>query len=673
MHMDRVSVAISAIPNTGKTTLFNQLTGSNQSVGNWPGVTVSKKQGHLRLDGIEVTLVDLPGTYSISPASEEERVVRRYLLETPPKLILNVLDARNLYRGLGLTLQLAMSGIPMVVAVNMMDEARKQGLDIDLEILSEHLGAPVVGIVARTGEGLERLRETLLQTLRARPRSMHPPHVSLPPVLEQNIMELARKVGTTHTMPEINDTFVAVRLMEGGAVTEELVRRKPALKEVADDAKYRRSLVEKALGADLHTTCAQCRFNAAKGLVLETTHNAPQVSDRLTGQIDQFLLHRWLGLPLFFVIMFALFQGIYALGTPLQDWVSAGFEGLQGSLRPWALAHLPGWLVEFSVDGLLQGVGVVVTFLPIIVLFFVFMSLIEDSGYMARAAFLMDRFMHLLKLDGKAFINILLGYGCNVPAVMGTRILASRHNRLLTLLLIPFSLCSARLQVFLFLASILFAPRIAPLVVFGLYLGSFVAVVLTGLVLRLSRFGGDPEPFIMEMPPYRFPLWRSVGLRAWQEVKEFLYRAATLIVTGVVIVWLLTHFPPGATAGGPETFAGRIGMALDPLFDPIGIHWRETVTLIFGFIAKEVVIGAMAVVYGAGDLATHVAAAITPLQGLSFMVFILLYTPCVATIGAIRAESRSWRIALLSIAIGLTLAWTASFVVYQGGRMLGYA
>lgn len=298
----------------------------------------------------------------------------------------------------------------------------------------------------------------------------------------------------------------------------------------------------------------------------------------------------------------------------------------------------------------------------------------EDSGYMARAAFLMDRTMHLLRLDGKAFINLVLGFGCNVPAVMGTRIQAARQGRIVSMLLIPFSLCSARLQVFLFLASVLFLPSTAAWVLFGLYLTSFGAIVLVGLLLRPFRFGGKPEPFILELPPFRLPAARVVAMRVWQELSAFLRRAASLIVAGVVVVWFLTHFPLDAPPGSEATLAGRIGQALEFLLAPVGIQWRETVALFFGFIAKEIVVGAMAVIYAAGDaLPQAVASHISPLRGVSLMVFTLLYTPCVATVATIWAESRSWRITLLSITLGLMMAWGASFVVYQGGLLLGFS
>jgi ferrous iron transport protein B len=678
--MAELAIAIAAIPNTGKTTLFNRLTGANQTVGNWAGVTVEKKVGRFRLDEYEVELTDLPGAYSITPSSIEERVVRDYLLGTPPDLLLNVVDVGNLYRGLGLTLQLAMTGIPMVLAVNMMDEARRKGLEVDVEALSEHLGIPAVPVVARTGEGISQLEQAMVDTVKGR-RSPRPPHLSCPPVLEQAIADLARDIEARarpdkHTKPGrgngLGGQFVAMRLLEGGGSARRVIKSRPLLADLTANAGRARAHVEQALDERLPVTCARCRFNAARGLVQEVTHRPAGEPPSATRRIDDFVLHPWLGLPLFLLVMLLMFQGVYTLGAPLQDWLGTGVAAVQEVLRGGAEAL--GWaplLIDFLIDGLVEGVGVVASFFPIIVLFFVFLSLIEDSGYMARAAFLMDRVMHVLRLDGKAFVSIVLGFGCNVPAVMGTRILSSRHNRVLTMLLVPFSLCSARLQVFLFLAGILFAPTVAGWVIFGLYFASFFAIVLIGLMLRPFRIGGRPEPFIMELPPYRLPVPRVVALRAWQEVREFLYRAATLIVLGVVAVWFLTHFPLGVPIS--ETLAGRLGGALEPIFDPLGIHWRETVALIFGVIAKEIVVGAMAVIYSAGpDLAARLAADITPLQGLSFMVFTLLYTPCIATVAAIRAESASWKVTLLSLSLSIGSAWVASFLVYQGGRLLGF-
>ena len=668
--MPDVTVAICAAPNTGKTTLFNRLTGSNQTVGNWPGVTVAKKSGHFQLDTHHILLDDLPGAYSLTATTLEERVTRDYLLNSPPDAIINVVDGGNLYRGLGLTLQLAMSGLPMVVVVNMMDEVRAKGINIDFDAFSEHLGIPVLPLVARSGEGLTNLKHTLLSVLEHETVE-HPPHISFPPVLEEAISALARKVE--HQIPSGSEqTFIAIRLMEGGESATRVIERYPALEPLCSEAVASRQHVEQHLPLDMPTTCAQCRFNAVRGLVQEAVQLPPQLPQDLTAKLDQLLMHRWLGLPLFLFIMFILFQGVFTIGTPLQESLAGLFDAAGNWLRGTSLIQaLPQLGQSFLLDGLLTGVGVVLSFLPIIMLFFLFLSIIEDSGYMARAAFLMDRLMHLLRLDGKAFISLLLGYGCNVPAIMGTRILSSRHNRLLAMLLVPFTLCSARLQVFLFLSAILFAPAVAPWIVFGLYLLSFFTIIGIGLLLRPFRFGAA-EPFIMELPPYRVPLLRTVMLRAWQEIRGFLYRAASLIVIGVVVIWFLTHSPATAQPGSVETLAGQIGVFLAPVFEPLGIHWAETVALFFGFIAKEILIGALAVIYGSANLAAEISSQMSPLQGLSFMVFTLIYSPCVATVAAIRSESSSWRITLLSIGMGLTLAWVSSFLVYQGGLLLGF-
>jgi ferrous iron transport protein B len=668
--MPELTVAICAAPNTGKTTLFNRLTGANQVVGNWPGVTVAKKSGHFQLDTHRILLEDLPGAYSLTATTLEEKITRDYLLNSPPAAIINVVDGGNLYRGLGLTLQLAMSGLPMVVVVNMMDEVRAKGVDIDFNAFSEHLGIPVLPLVARSGEGLTNLKHTLLSVLEHETIE-HPPHISFPPVLEEAISTLARKVE--RQLPSSSDqTFIAIRLMEGGESATHVVDRFPTLEPLLGEALATRQHVEQHMPMDLPTTCAQCRFNAVRGLVQEAVQLPPQLPRDLTARLDQLLMHRWLGLPLFLFIMLLLFQGVFTLGTPLQESLAGLFTTIDTWLRGTSLIQaLPKLGQSFLLDGLLAGLGVVLSFVPIIILFFLFLSIIEDSGYMARAAFLMDRLMHLLRLDGKAFISLLLGYGCNVPAVMGTRILSSRHNRLLAMLLVPFTLCSARLQVFLFLSAILFSATVAPWVVFGLYLLSFFTIIVIGLLMRPFRFG-TAEPFIMELPPYRIPLLRTVVLRAWQEIRDFLYRAATLIVIGVVVIWFLTHTPTTTQPGSIDTLAGRIGLFLAPVFEPLGIQWAETIALFFGFIAKEILIGALAVIYGSANLAAAIHSQLTPLQGLSFMVFTLIYSPCIATVAAIRSESRSWRIMFLSIGMGLVLAWTTSFIVYQGGLMLGF-
>ncbi len=662
-----VTIALAAIPNSGKTTLFNRLTGSGQTTGNWPGVSVEQKTGSFILGEYTVSLIDLPGAYALSPASEEEQVVRDFFLQSPPDIILNILDARNLYRGLGLTLQLTPSGLPMVVAVNMMDEAARQGISPDFKALSQHLGVPVVGLSARTGEGIPDLEEALYKVIK-HPEESRIAHVSCPPILEKGFSQLSEAIKQSGIDTRLDHTFLAMRLLEEDDLPQWIDNDR-----LTDLTRQWHRRLEQSLKTSIPVACANCRFNAARGLAMEVLREQPVFEDKLSKQLDRIFLHRFFGLPIFFLLMLLLFQGVYGLGSPLQDLLGTGFESTGSWLASRTLTlSLPAWLQSFLFDGLWQGMAVVTSFFPIIALFFLFMSLIEDSGYMARAAFLMDRLMHHLGLDGKAFISILLGYGCNVPAVMGTRILSSSYSRILTMLLIPFTLCTARLQIFVFLTAMFFSPAVAPWIILSLYVCSFAAVIFIGLLFKLFRIGGNPEPFIMEIPPYRLPTLRSISLRTGYELKDFLYRAATLIMAGVLMVWLLIHMPMDVEPASAATWAGQLGQMLSPVFQPLGIDWQETVALIFGFIAKEIVVGGLAVIYGGTDLAGQMRGHISPLQSISFMLFCLLYTPCVATIAAIWSESRSIRITLLSLVSGLIVAWITSFVFYQSGLLLGF-
>ncbi|MCE5180425.1 MAG: ferrous iron transport protein B [Betaproteobacteria bacterium] len=397
-----------------------------------------------------------------------------------------------------------------------------------------------------------------------------------------------------------------------------------------------------------------------------------QLSDKLTTRIDRLMLHPWLGLPMFFLIMYLLFQAIFILGKPLQDgvgWLLEAFK--RGALEP-LMAGLPTILHDLLLEGIYNGVGTVATFVPVIVLFFLFMALVEDSGYLSRAAFLMDALMAKLGLDGRSFVMILLGFGCNVPALMGTRVMRSRSLRLLTMLVIPFSLCSARLQVFVFIATAIFSPKAAPLVLFSLYLFSFAAAFITALLFK-KRFQNN-EPFILELPPYRFPTLRQMILRGWHEVRHFLNRASKFIIAGVVLVWLLTHFPQNVAPGSVDTWAGMIGHFMEPLLAPIGIDQHLAIALIFGFVAKEIVVGSLAVIYGLEGTALTgmMAQQLDWVQAYSFMLFTLIYTPCLSTIATIRSESKSMAFTLFAVAFPLVLAWLASLAFYQAARALGF-
>jgi ferrous iron transport protein B len=394
----------------------------------------------------------------------------------------------------------------------------------------------------------------------------------------------------------------------------------------------------------------------------------PHLSDR----IDRLMLHPWFGLPMFFVVMLLVFQCVFVLGKPIQDVLAATFDAFKAAALVPLFAGLPEMLRGFLLDGVYAGVATVTAFVPLIILFFLFMAIVEDSGYLSRAAFLTDALMAKLGLDGRSFVMMLMGFGCNVPAAMGTRIMRSRGLRLLTMMIIPVSLCSARLQVFLFLTAAIFAPAQAPWVIFSLYVLSFVAALVTAVVFK-GRFRSD-EPFVLELPPYRFPTLRQIGLRAWHEVGHFLRRATKFIVGGVILIWLLTNLPTGVVPGGPDTFAGMLGRLFQPVLSPLGIDDRLTVALIFGFVAKEVVIGAFAVIYGLEGqaLATDLAGRMDWVQAYSFMLFTLIYTPCLSTIATLRAEAKSTGFAVVSVVWSVLLAWVASFAFYQAARHFGY-
>ncbi len=592
-------VALLGMPNTGKSTLFNRMTGGAARVGNWPGITVELLSGKLLLGSDMVEIIDLPGIYDLHGFSEDEQVVRHFLHDNVPDLAIVVLNATQIERQLSLLLQLKQYNLNMVVLLNMADEARKFGITIDAGKMSEALGVPVFLLSAKYGGGYAEALQAVTRALR---------------------------YPTPGMAEEVRHQLEQDEQLEG-----EMAR------------------------------------------VLKESVDVPaRLPDNLTTRLDNIMLHPWLGLPIFFAIMFLLFQGIFFFGQPLQTGVGAVFAWLREAAVAPMLASLPAAARGLLLDGVYNGVATVAAFVPIIVLFFLFMAIVEDTGYLSRAAFLMDALMAKMGLDGRSFVMLLMGFGCNVPALMGTRVMRSRTLRLLTMLVIPFSLCSARLQVFVFITAALFAPKSAALVLFSLYVLSFASAIVSALVFK--RFYPSDEPFVLELPPYRFPTLRQMVLRGWHEVRHFVHRATKFIVAGVVLVWLLTHLPPSAAPASAQTLSGMLGSWLQPLFSPIGITPELTIALIFGFVAKEIVIGALAVIYGlSGEaLSAALAGQLDWVQAYSFMLFTLIYTPCLSTIATLRSESKNLGFTLFSIAWSLALAWLVSFAFYQGARLLGF-
>ncbi|OGS81428.1 MAG: ferrous iron transport protein B [Gallionellales bacterium GWA2_59_43] len=592
-------IALLGMPNTGKSTLFNRMTGGAARVGNWPGITVELLSGKILLGGGMVEIIDLPGIYDLHGFSDDEQVVRHFLHDNVPDLALVILNASQIERQMSLLLQLKQMNMNVVVLLNMADEAKKYGITIDVKKMTELLDMPIFLLSGKYGTGYQ---ETLQ------------------------------------------------------AVTKALRYPTPGM------AEQLRSQLEQ----DEHIETEMAR-------VLKHAVQVPaQMPEHLTDKLDRVMLHPWLGLPIFFGIMYLLFQGIFLLGQPLQGGVAELLGWLRETVLDPAFANTPAWLSGLLLDGVYNGVATVAAFVPIIVLFFLFMAMVEDSGYLSRAAFLMDALMAKMGLDGRGFVMLLMGFGCNVPALMGTRVMRSRSLRLLTMLVIPFSLCSARLQVFVFITAALFAPANAALVLFSLYLFSFAAAIVTALLFK-GKFHSQ-EPFVLELPPYRFPTLRQMAVRGWLEVHHFLRRATKFIVAGVVLVWLLTNLPPSAAPASADTLAGMIGGALSPIFAPIGIDANLTIALIFGFVAKEIVIGSLAVIYGlSGEaLGGALAQQLDWVQAYSFMLFTLIYTPCLSAIATLRSEAKDMRYTLFALGWSLLLAWLVSFAFYQGARALGY-
>ena len=554
-------------------------------------------------------------SWLICPASmicaaypEDEHVVTNFLEGHRPNLLIVVLNATQLDRQARLLQQLIPLGIPLLAVLNMSDEAKKLGMQIDVEGMQASLGFPVCLLSAKHGDGtatLTALMRKQLQTAK-------------------------------------NNNLIPVDAVSVDAVSVDAV----SVDAVGIDA----------TGVDAVDVDAIVNRHIAVPI---------QASHQLTERLDRLFLHPWLGLPALLAMMLLLFEAVFALGKPLQEIMAWLFSTLRTALLEPVLAPLPSMLNGFLLDGVYNGLGTVASFVPLIVLFFLFVGIVEDSGYLSRAAFLMDGLMARLGLDGRSFVMMLMGFGCNVPALMGTRVIRSRGLRLLTMLTIPFSLCSARLQVFVFFTAALFSPWQAPLVLFSLYLISILLAMLTALAFK-GRYINS-EPFIIEMPPYRFPTTKQIVLRAWQEIRHFLSRVTRFIVLGVVMVWVLTNFPSGAVPGSSSTWAGMIGQWLDPILSPVGIDPNLTIALVFGFVAKEIVIGALAVIYGQeGDLLSNmITQQITWAQAYSFMLFTLIYTPCLSTVATIRAESKSLAFTALTIVWPLLLAWSVSFVFYQ--------
>ncbi|MDR0916791.1 MAG: ferrous iron transport protein B [Oscillospiraceae bacterium] len=679
----QMHIALAGNPNSGKTTLFNALTGSNQYVGNWPGVTVEKKEGTAKFGHHRMSIVDLPGIYSLSPFSMEEIVSRDYIIggvgSAKPDAIINIVDVTNLERNLYLTVQLLELERPMVVALNFMDELRASGGEVDTAELSRQLGVPVVPISARARENLD----TLLMTVH---RAMHTGYTLEPDdlyddfthIIHHRIDEVIHDRAHAANLPA---HWASIKLLEGDAIVEKALGLTDGEKRAVETVAREYETAGEGLG-DRETLVADSRYAfIGRAVDAAVRKSGLQRQTTRTEKVDKIVTHRVLAIPLFLLMMFIMFNLTFgSLGSYLSDALGGAID----TFGAWAGASLTNigvadWVVSLVSDGIIAGVGGVLTFLPQISLLFLCMSLLEDSGYMARAAFIMDRLLRRFGLSGKAFIPMLMGFGCAVPAVMGARTMESEKDRRMTILLVPFMSCAARSPIYAMITAAIF-PQYAGVVIFGLYvLGIFLAV-LSGIFFRKTLFRGEHAAFVMELPPYRLPKLRDTFKHIWERVRAFLVRAGTLIFLMSTVIWVLQKFTPAFTlAETPESsIIAVIGRWIAPIFKPAGFGtWFAAVALLTGLIAKEVVVSTLQVLrpeaFADGALIPAAAAALgfaSPASALGFLVFVLLYVPCVAALGAIYREMNSLKWTLFSVAWQLGVAWVMSTVVYQVARVL---
>jgi ferrous iron transport protein B len=670
---NEITVALVGNPNSGKTTVFNNLTGAHQSVGNWPGVTVEKKEGKININGEVLRIIDLPGTYNLGNYSEDERIARDFILFEKPEIIINIVDATNLERNLYLTFQLLEMGARVVLALNMSDELKIKQMNIDSEKLALLIGKPVVPTVAIHGEGLnELLQEVLRESKKKDLRSFA---VDYGKEIENEIINLDHHLLLNPSWENSDKSrWFAIKLLEGEMNTLQKLVKNLNIERfipIRDTAVKR---LENLLGEEVESLIAERRYDFIQKIVAQaiTRKETSEAQLSLSDKIDRIVTNRYIGIPLFLFAMWALFQFTFKVGDPFIGYIEGFFEWLTGVIEPWLVGLGASELLRsFVLDGVIGGLGSVLVFIPNIFLLFLAISLLEDSGYMARAAYIMDRFMHTLGLHGKSFIPFLIGFGCNVPAIMATRTLENRRDRLITILINPLMSCSARLPVYILFAGAFFGAH-QGLVIFSLYLMGIVLAILMGIVFKKFLFKGESSHFVMELPPYRLPTLKNTWIHIWGRLSSFIRRAGTIIFAVVILIWVLSNLPAGVEFASQESFLGRIGSALAPIFKPAGFGtWQAAVALLFGVLAKEVVVGTLAVLYGIAELGLSESLIVhswTPLSAYAFMVMTLIYVPCVATIGTIKRETNSWGWTLFVVAYTLILGWLVAVLIFQIGK-----
>lgn len=670
--MKQTLLALAGNQNSGKTTLFNALTGSNQHVGNFPGVTVEKKVGQLK-DFKEASLVDLPGIYSLSPYTSEEVVTRDFILNEHPQLIINIVDATNIERNLYLTLQLMELQVPMVIALNMMDEVIESGNSIDVEQLSKHLGITIIPISAAHKQGINELVRAIKKMVK-QPQAIPKPDFCKGEV-HRAIHAIAHIIEDHAQQCRYPLRFAASKLVEG----DEVMQKALCLHE--DDIHIIEDIVasmEHALETDREAALADMRYSYIEDICKDSVCKVRETyTQQRSERIDRWLTHQYLGIPIFICIMVLIFYLTFSLlGGTLQNWLEIGIDHFTEQLSVM-LSNLgvSPWLHELLINGVCNGVGSVLSFLPIIVILFFFLSLLEDSGYMARVAFVMDQFLRKIGLSGRSFVPMLIGFGCSVPAIMAARTLSSERDRKMTILLTPFMSCSAKLPIYGMITAAFF-PQHAALILISMYLLGILVAIISGLLLKHTVFQGECVPFVMELPAYRIPAAKSVFLHMWEKAKDFLHRAFTIIFIASILIWFLQSFDwqLNYLTDSSKSILASIGSTLAHVFAPLGFDdWRAATALISGISAKESVVSTLSVLTQGNDmtLVSAVQGMFTPLSAYAFLAFTVLYMPCVAAFAATKRELGSWKEALLTVGYQTAAAYIVAMLIYQIGSFFG--
>jgi len=709
----KMTIALAGNPNSGKTTLFNALTGMHQHVGNYPGVTVEKKEGELKYKDYDITVVDLPGTYSLTAHSIDEVVARNFVIEEKPDVVIDIIDSSNLERNLYLATQFMELGVPLVLAFNMSDIASKQGLEIDKVKLSELLGAPIVFTVATKKIGINELLDEVINLVEKKTTLRR-----ITPVYGKEVEEEIRKIEALllkdkELIQKYPSRWLVVKLLEGDSEVIKKIKESEYSDQIIKQVEKSTAHLTNILGDAPEAIIADGRYGFISGACSEAVKRNYEVRHTVSDRIDKVLINRILGLPIFLGVMWLVFKFTFAASAPLCDWLDKGMG--------WLGDKIGGLLTEGSaikslvVDGIIGGVGSVLSFVPIIFLLFLAMAFLEDSGYMARAAFIMDKLMHKIGLHGRSFIPMLLGFGCNLPAMMATRTIEDRKDRLVTILVNPFMSCGARLPVYTLFIGAFFSEKIAGNVLFSLYLLGIVVAIIMAKIFRRFLLKGPAAPFVMELPPYRVPTIKGLLIHMWERGAVYLKKAGTIIFAGCVLIWFLSNFPwnpqyskdydalieqakdnkemviqlenEKAAEKLEKSYAGKLGRAIAPVFRPLGFDdWKVSVGLVGGFIAKEIVVGTLGTLHSIGkadeeseslrqalqnETRPDGSKMFNPLVAYALMVFVLLYIPCVATIAVIKRETNSWRWPIFAAFYTTLVAWLIAFIVYQGGRLLG--